>query len=79
MRVFIFIDVCLLLLLLHTTKKEKEGRKRKKDEEREVPDLRESIEEIPTVNFPLVSSKSLQSTDLRREEKATPFGEVTHK
>ena len=26
----------------------------KKDEERDVPDPRESIEEIPTVNFPLV-------------------------
>ncbi len=32
-----------------------------KDEEREVPDPRESIEEIPTVNFPLAWSKSLQT------------------
>ena len=36
----------------------------KKHEEREVPDPRQSIEEIPTVNFLLVSSKSLQSTDI---------------
>ena len=37
----------------------------KKDEEREVPDPRESIEEIPTVNFPLVSSKSLQTLEIQ--------------
>ena len=46
----------------------------KNDEEREVPDPRESIEEIPTVQSPLVSSKSLQSTDPKQYWSLKPKG-----